>query len=77
MEAKIYHRVGEKGFWIDRKYVGRLVAFKEWPKPDTEPEVIEDADTLGELRGKMSDGFWERDKAGRRTPFSCAICRIF
>lgn len=73
MGKKIYYCVGEKGFWIDKQYVGRVVALKEWPYPDTEPEVMADADTLRELEMKLGDRYWVRSKYGM---FGRPICRI-
>ncbi len=74
--AKILHLVGVEGFWIDERYVGRVVALREWPVPDSEPEVIADADSLSELERKMGSGFWMRDARGLRTPCSHPVCRI-
>lgn len=73
MEEKIYYCAGEKGFWIARRYIGRLVAFKEWPESDTEPVVIAEADTVSELERKLGDRYWVRSGSSM---FSRPICRI-
>lgn len=74
--GKIYHRIGETGFWVDERYAGRVVAFKEWPKPGSEPTVIADADSFSALVQYMGSGFWMRNAWGSRTPFSHPVCRI-
>lgn len=76
MKGKIYHRVGEKGFWVDERYIGKVVALKEWTFPGAEAEVIVEADSLSELERKMGGDFWERDGKGRKTSFSHPVCRI-
>lgn len=74
--GKIYHRVGEAGFWVDERYAGRVVALKEWTGPGGKAEVVADADSMSELERKMGSDFWMKDANGSRTPFSHPICRI-